>query len=82
MSKQKIDDGGQAFPSEQGQVANGEWNDSYDPGITLRQYYAAEAMKGMISALKSGGTIGNDRIVPAAFKMADDMIAFERRKNL
>ncbi len=35
-------DGGQAFPGEQGEVA-GLWNQTWDPGMSLLEYFAAHA---------------------------------------
>ena len=36
------DTGGPAFPSEQGHT-NGTWNQTYDPGMTLEDWYAGQA---------------------------------------
>lgn len=36
MSDDKL--AGPAFPTEQGSAPDGTWNQTYDPGITLRQY--------------------------------------------
>lgn len=40
--------GGQAFPCEQGHTPEGTWNQSFDPGMTLRDYFAAKAMQSML----------------------------------
>lgn len=37
----KIDTGGPAFPSEQGHIPDGTWNQTYDPGMTLLDEFAA-----------------------------------------
>ena len=34
------DDGGPAFPSDQGHIPEGTWNQTYDPGLSLRDYMA------------------------------------------
>lgn len=34
------DDGGPAFPTEQGFKPNGEWNQTYEPGMSLRDWFA------------------------------------------
>jgi hypothetical protein len=50
------------------------------PTVTLRQYYAAKAMQGLIS----GGDIDSwsyQRLTEEAFSIADFMIAFEDYKN-
>lgn len=41
------DNGGPAFPSEQGETLSGEWNQTYDSGMTLRDYFAGQALAGM-----------------------------------
>lgn len=46
MSK---DTSGPAFPGEQGTAPDGTWNQTWSPGMTLRQYYAGQAMKGVVS---------------------------------
>ena len=83
-------DGGPAFPtakrikhiSDQSYIAPDE------PGMTLRQFYAAMAMQGIIA--RSGVTIvneGQDRmLVPnavarGAFDYADAMLAFEEKES-
>lgn len=34
-------DGGPAFPSEQGECADATWNQTYHPGMSLRDWFAA-----------------------------------------
>jgi hypothetical protein len=41
--------GGSAFPCEQHETLNGNWNQSFDPGMTLRDYLAAKALFGLIA---------------------------------
>lgn len=33
-----------AFPSEQGHIPDGTWNQTYNPGMSLRDYFAAKAL--------------------------------------
>lgn len=40
MSKET---GGPAFPCEQHETQNGEWNQSFESGMTLRDYFAVNA---------------------------------------
>lgn len=35
--------GGPAFPAEQHETNDGNWNQTFDPGMTLRDYFAAHA---------------------------------------
>jgi hypothetical protein len=67
------DTGGSAFPSHgsMGEVAN--------EGMTLRDYFAAKAMQGLLSAHNPMITDTNG-IAKAAYKMADAMLA-ERNKT-
>ena len=39
----KIDDGGQAFPGEQGHIPGDTWNQTWDPGMSLRDWFAGQA---------------------------------------
>jgi hypothetical protein len=47
----KKDDGGQAFPGEQGHIPAGTWNQTWDPGMTLRDYFAAAALTGWFAPM-------------------------------
>jgi len=40
--------GGPAFPGEQGHVPEGTWNPTWEPGMTLREWYAGRAMEKLI----------------------------------
>ena len=42
-------DGGPAFPCEQHETLNREWNQSFEPGMSLRDYFAAAALQGYMS---------------------------------
>lgn len=77
------DPGGSAFPTPDiyhpdGQVQYGEL------GMTLRDYFAAKALQGMITTAASPALLGMNGAEPliaqAAYKLADAMIA-ERNKN-
>jgi hypothetical protein len=78
------DNGGLAFPSEQGFDLEGKWNQTYDPGMSLRDYFAGQALAGILA----GGfadTIPHDDVGGGsdaafyAYQYADAMIA-ERNK--
>lgn len=38
-----INDGGPAFPCEQGYIPERGWNQTFCPGLTVRDYFAAHA---------------------------------------
>lgn len=69
------DTGGQAFPCyERGSAGAGPL-DLTDPGMTLRDYFAAKAMQGLL-AQSCGTAMGSDPINGAqyAYAMADAML--------
>jgi hypothetical protein len=57
-----------AFPNE---GFNG-WGDPY-PGMTLRDYFAAKAMQGML-AESGGGALHNTNLSEFAYLIADAML--------
>jgi len=58
MSKKT--DGGPAFPGEQGHTPSGTWNQTFEPGLTLRQWYATFAPEPTEAQVRDG--IENDKI--------------------
>lgn len=62
--------GGPAFPTEQGEDLHGNWNQTYDPGMSLRQWYAGLALQGWLM----NGDFGEDVCVKMAWETADAMI--------
>ena len=69
------DTGGQAFPCyERGSAGAGPL-ELTDPGMTLRDYFAAKAMQGLL-AQSCGSAMGSDPINGAqyAYAMADAML--------
>ncbi len=42
-------DGGPAFPGEQGHTPDGKWNQTWEPGMSLRDWFAGQALKGLLS---------------------------------
>jgi hypothetical protein len=78
--------GGAAFPCEQGHTPEGFWNDSFDPGMTLRDYFAAKAMQGVLAmgpetvdGRKLQHPKDSNVIAVIAYALADAMLA-ERAK--
>lgn len=39
-----------AFPCEQSTDPNGSWNQTFEPGLTKREYFAAMALQGMLAS--------------------------------
>ena len=61
----KIDHGGQAFPSE------------YEHGMTMRDYFAAQALQGMVAGYWANNDLGSmseQSLAGGAYSMADAML--------
>lgn len=79
----KIDDGGPAFPTpvctdtSVDSLLYSEWE-----GMTLRDYFAAKAMQGMLAADAPEYTYHNNRpsLVENAYMVADAMLAARKLK--
>jgi len=48
--------------------------DKYETGMTLRDYFAAKAMEGLISSFKGDVSAEFDIISTVSYKMADAML--------
>ena len=82
-----IRDGGAAFPSEGGHriaVGNDIRKTLPSQGMSLRDYFAAQALTGMIAGAMSDGSNFNEYDAPiiaeAAYQMADALL-IARNKN-
>lgn len=79
-----------AYPHP-GQAIDADYYQNYGySGMTIRQRYAMAAMQGMLSDDKTSSTFAaksngwaetKEKIVWAAFQLADAMIAFEEREH-
>jgi hypothetical protein len=79
----KIDDGGPAYPCHTDQVQIDRTNNRVIPvlhgGMSLRDYFAAAAMQGMLA---SGGTYDSwAALVRDAYAVADAMIAARKKPH-
>lgn len=66
----EFSDGGPAFPIHPG----GCWH----PGMSLRDYFAAQALVGLLSG--SGNPHVDDGFATAAYRIADAMLAGRKRQ--
>lgn len=72
--------GGPAFPCEQGHTPDGTWNQSFDPGMSRRDYFAAKAMAALILTVSAGqhritaGKTAAQSIAEDAYDVADAML--------
>ena len=66
-----VDDSGPAFPSEQG--ASPEWDEPYAPGMSLRDWFAGQALAGLLASAAHGySTVGE--VASDAYWHADAML--------
>ena len=69
-----IDANSAAFPCEQGTDPNGDWNMSFEPGMTKREYFAVMALQGMLASdLKSEFSL--EMQARCAVRAADALLA-------
>ena len=47
--------------------------ENYYPGISIRDYFAAKALQGML-AENGGGALSNDKLAAYAYNIADEML--------
>lgn len=66
-----------AFPSGDGQYGAGP---NHDYGMTLRDYFAGQALAGLAASIKGPGCASWDYYSEAAYKIADAMMD-EREKR-
>jgi hypothetical protein len=67
----KIKDGGPAFPTTQ--YVSGISPTGHSVGISMRDYFAAKAMQGML-AEDGGGALNNEELAEFAYLVADEML--------
>lgn len=73
-------DGGQAYPGEQGHTPDGNWNQTFDPGMSLRDYFAAAALTGLLAG-RGDEDIRSDDWSCAAYVYADAMLTAREESN-
>ena len=72
-----MNDGGPAFPSEQSLETNGQWNQTIERGMTLRDYFAAHATDDDIFHHRKNNDYGGTMCTreEARYRFADAMLA-------
>ena len=63
-----------AFPTERIGVESGEVLTYQEEGMTLRDYFAAKAMQGMLSACTGWSEAGIERLAKCSYMTADQML--------
>jgi len=77
---EQIKDGGPAFPCEQHETQEGNWNQSFESGMTLRDYFAAKAMQGHCANISRTPTTTTE-LAESAYMLADSMLAAREAKS-
>jgi hypothetical protein len=62
--------GGPAFPDG----STNEWGNAYNGGMTLRDYFAAKAMQGLLAGITPTTVWSHDEVAETAYKVADAML--------
>ena len=74
-------DGGPVFSGQQDMCPDGDWNQTWDPGMSLLEHYAGLAMQGMLTN-PGYNEDGYAAMTKKAFKLAEAMVAeAEKRRN-
>lgn len=74
----QINDGGSAMPHHAMVDRDGDMISGPDAGITMRQYYAAMAMQGLMA---SSASYDPEGVAIDSFRVADAMIAHEHKEK-
>jgi hypothetical protein len=64
-----------AFPCEQHETIDGSWNQTFEPGMSLRDYFAGQAIMGFVSCAdekRRGWSIAQE--CETAYSYADAML--------
>ena len=55
--------------------------ESYESGLTKREYFAAMAMQGLLSSLTEDDSLHNQTLAKSSFEIADEMIKASQVKS-
>ena len=75
-----INDGGLAFPVPMVRYDDGNFFNVTDTGMTLRDWFAGQALQGILSSVERWST-RNELIAEACYQAADAMIAAREAKS-
>ena len=73
-SKPATEGGGPAFPFEQGHTPDGLRNPTFEPGMTLRDYFAAKALNALILSQPTNTGYIFSHAAYDAYVIADSML--------
>lgn len=69
-----MDNSPYAFPCEQHETQDGTWNQTFEPGMSLRDYFAAKAMQSLVITTQTMLNITVEDVVEEAYVYADAML--------
>lgn len=72
MNKTK-NDGGLAFPGQQDMCPDGKWNQTWEPGMSRRDWFAGQALAGLCANSRVQDTAAE--FAAGAVRAADALIA-------
>lgn len=75
----KKETGGPAFPYEERNMDGQPVRDYF--GMTLRDYFAAKAMQGMLAACSGWSEGQQERLAKCSYAMADEMLKEKAREQ-
>ncbi len=67
-------DGGPAFPSQQGLMPDGDWNPRYEQGMCLRDWFAGMALQGFMANKNKSVYFQPEDDAKYAYEIADAML--------
>lgn len=71
-----------AFPSQQQETLDGSWNQTYDPGMSLRDWFAGQALNGWLASWPDGSDADREseaKVASFSYRLADAMLAARER---
>lgn len=81
MDEKVSNDGGPAFPGEQGQTPDGNWNQTWEHGMSLRDYFAGQVIAGIYASKKPYSCCVYDEDATTAYIQASAMLKARQRDD-
>jgi hypothetical protein len=78
----KRNDGGPAFPCEQTRdEMHGDWNQTFCPGMSLRDWFAGQALAGLVANPTNHLRFNSEDDAEYVYKIADAMLAEGEKRD-
>ena len=78
------DNGGPAFPCEQTYTPGEGWNQSFDPGMSVLDYFAGQALLGLLPAFENAPEKRNmvsHYLAKRSYEIAEAMLRERSQRN-